>query len=68
VIRGLEPLCYEERLRQLGLFNLEGRRLRGDLIEACCSLKGPTSKLEKGLFTRAYSDRTRDNGFRLKEG
>ncbi|GAB0185465.1 hypothetical protein GRJ2_001011800 [Grus japonensis] len=68
MIGGLEHLSYEERLRELGLFSLEKRRFQGDLRAAFQYLKGNSKKAGEGLFTRAWSDRTRGNGFKLKEG
>ena len=68
MIKGLEHLLYEDRLRELGLFSLEKRRLQGDLIAAFQYLKGHYKQEGNQLFTRVDSDSTRGNVFKLKEG
>ena len=68
MIRGLEHLYYEERLRQLGFFSLEKRRLQGDRIAAFQYLKGLYKQEGEWLFTRVDSDRTKGNGCKMRQG
>jgi len=59
MIRGMKHLSYEERLRELGLFSLEKRRFRGDLIAAFQYFKRTCKKDGYRPFSRACCDRTR---------
>ena len=68
MIRGLEHLLYEDRLREMGLFSLRKRRLWCDLIAAFQYLKGAYKREGNQLFERVDNSRTRGNGFKLKEG
>ncbi|GAB0203846.1 hypothetical protein GRJ2_002850200 [Grus japonensis] len=62
MIKGLGSLPYEKRLRELGLFSLEKRRFRGDLITMFQYLKGGYKEDGDSLFTRSHMEKIRGNG------
>ena len=52
----------------MGLFSLEKRRFRGDLIVAFQYFKGAYRKGGEVHFLKECSGRMRGNGFKLKKG
>ncbi|KAK4831050.1 hypothetical protein QYF61_014982 [Mycteria americana] len=58
MIKGLENQPHEERLRVLGLFTLEKRRLRGTSSQV-------SKRLQRGQ--RRHVERTRSNGYKLHQ-
>ena len=68
MIKGLNSLACEERLRELGLFSLGKRRLRGDLVTMFQCLKGGYKEDGDCLFERSHMEKMRGNGYKLLLG
>jgi len=54
MIRGLKHIFYKEKLREMGLFSLEKRFLREDLIVALLYLKEAYKQEETSFYMVRY--------------
>ena len=67
MIPGLARLSYEERLKETGLYTLERRQLRGDMLDIFKIMKGKDKISADELFNRVDSGRTRGHSLRVKK-
>merc|ERR1711917_138856 len=65
MIPRLRNKTYEERLKELNLFDLSKHRLRGDLIQVYRIMKGHDNMEVDKYFTLDHSDYTRGNGYKI---
>ncbi|CAM5111507.1 unnamed protein product [Natator depressus] len=68
MIRGMENLSYARRLKELGLFSLTKRRLRGDMIAIYKYIRGINTGEGEELFKLSTDVDTRTNGYKLVIG
>ncbi|KAE8591668.1 hypothetical protein XENTR_v10018537 [Xenopus tropicalis] len=68
LVKSMESLSYEVRLAKLGLFTLEKRRLRGDMITMYKYIRGSYNNLSNVLFTSRSFQRTQGHPLCLEEG
>ena len=64
----LEGMSCEEKLRSSGLYRLEKRRLRGDLIALYSFLRRTSGEGGADLFSLLFTDRTCGNDSKLCQG
>ena len=67
MVEGQKGKDYNSRLKDLGLFSLARRRLRGDLIEAFKIMKGLSGLKRESFFELAPTLGTRGHSMKLKK-
>ena len=66
MLSGLGGLSCKVRLNRLGLFSLERRRLRSDLIDVCKIMRGRDKVDSQYLFPKVAESKTRGHRFMVR--
>ena len=67
MIPSIQKFSYEERLKKLGLWSLEDRCIRADLIKVYKMVYGLSSVRLNTFFELSSSDRTRGHSLKFKK-
>jgi len=67
MLPGMKESPYSQRLRKVGLWSVEARRYRSDVIEICKMLHGKSAANFDSLFELDKSERTRRHSLKLKK-
>ena len=68
MLPGSECMVYDQRLRELGLYTLERRRMRGDLIDVYKILRGINRVDSQRILPRTPLLVTRGHAFQVRGG
>ena len=67
MVKGTKGMTYPQRLQLCGLFSLERRRLRGDLVEAFKITHDLSCESLRGMLTASSLTNTRGHDFKLRK-
>ena len=67
MIFGFEGMGYKERLKELGMYSVEGRFLRGDMIQVFKIFKSVDAIETNKFFTEDHERETKGHNMKIRK-